>query len=558
MSGQTGDAGLVSTSSSPDPARTLAAQVGHTPQNRRETGRQRLAGFVGLLILAAAGVLLGIRVIRTELLLAALAAFVGGFILIYNIPARHFLTAFLVYLPFSLRIELRGDTSIPSAFALLYFALARFFVFEFGKRSRPVTWSWTHVWTFALLALGTFSTLTSIDTGESVRKMFYVLHFALTYLAVVLIWQPEDVMKMLPALSIGMSLLALIGIGQFATSLVVGRTTVAAFMQRIMVWTVGAKATATFVSKGNAYNWYTKFGAMRAVGLGVTAMQFAQNLLFALMPAAAITFSQIKLPRGRRVYLLTFIMCLGGIIASFSRGGWVAAVTGLVLLFVIFFVVHSLMGQIKTLRFIAVCVALLLLVVIVLPTALRQNLQDMLLSIVNVEGESTANYVGSNEVRFLTYQIAWEVIKEYPYLGVGPGNYATAADNVQNVTATGTAANAQRNTPHSQLLLVAAEMGIPALLVYLLLALAACGNLVRVVFRGRDPALRLASAGWFATLIGLGVYYLFETNAYIPDVNCLLWAVAGLSVVARASLAGAHVSQATGTPGSAPAPSVGL
>jgi O-antigen ligase len=201
------------------------------------------------------------------------------------------------------------------------------------------------------------------------------------------------------------------------------------------------------------------------------------------------------------------------------------------------------MGRINALRFVAISGLLTLIIMVALPVGLRQNLWDMFLSIANIEGDTNTSYVSSNEVRFFTYQLAFEVIEEHPYLGVGPGNYGLAADAVMDVTATGIAVSASRDTPHSQFLLIAGEMGLPALVAYVLLALATCWNFVFVAAKGRQTTLRLASAGWCASIVALGVYYLFETNAYIPDVNCLLWAVAGFSVVARASLAGAPVSK---------------
>jgi O-antigen ligase len=481
-------------------------------------------------LLAAAGLLVGFQVARSWLLLGALLASVVALWLVYRIPARHFLTAFLVYLPFSLRIPVRGDTTLPSAFLLLYLCFIRFFMFEFGRRGRKLTWSWTHLWVVLFLALGTLSTATSTGRGESVRKMFYVVHFALTYCAVFLVYRPEDLTAALPAMAIGMSLLALVGVVQFAASLVVGREAVATTMKQAMVWTVGSKTAEAFSSKANPYNWYTKFGSMRAVGLGVTAMQFAQNLLPVTLPSAAIAFSHLNTPR-RGVFLPAFILCLGGIIASFSRGAWVSLAVGLALVLALVVALRSLRGTILALRFVAIVLACVLVAIAALPAELRANLQDMLLSIANIEGDTAANYVGSNEVRFLTYRLALEVLKEHPWVGVGPGNYADAANNVANVTAMGIAVGAGRDTPHNQFLLIACEMGIPAVLAFLLLAFTACARFLRAARTGRDPTLRLASVGWLAGIVGMGLFYLVETNAYIPDVNCLLWAIAGFSVV---------------------------
>lgn len=493
--------------------------------------------LLGALSLAAlAGVAwLGARVARTPALLGMLVGATVAFVLVYRVPAKWLLLAFFAYVPLSLRIPLSGSTTVPSSFLLLYLSIARFMLFERQGRTRLISWSWVHAWAVLFLALSTVSTLAGLNVGESVRKMFYLVHFALVLFTVSMILRPADLPDLLTALAVGMSLLALIGIAQFVLSIVIGRNKLVTLTLRTMVWTAGPKATALFVRKGNPINWYTKFGAMRAVGVGITAMQFAQNLLFAFLPVAAITFSRVRLPRAR-FYRAVLLIGLAGVVASFSRGAWLAGTLGVATVIAFCFLSPSLLGRIGSLRFVLTLVVVVGLIFLVLPSRQRQNLSDMLLSIANIEGETTDSYVGSNQVRFLTYRVAWEMIKQQPLLGVGPGNFSAAADDINNVTAIGYAADAQRGTPHNQYLLTASEQGVPALIVYVLLWLAAFRDLARVALRGRQMQLRLIAAGLCATLVALAVYYLVETNPYIPDVNCLLWGVAGISAVARTSL----------------------
>ncbi len=502
-----------------------------------KAARTRRLLIVGALsVLGLFGVArLGSLVVETPQILAVLFGAIVGFVLIYRVRAKWLLLAFFAYVPLSLRIPLSGATTLPSSFLLLYLSIVRFLLFERQTRSRLISWSWVHVWAVIFLALSTVSTLAGLNVAESVRKMFYVVHFALVLFTVSMILRPEDLPDLLVALSVGISVLALIGIAQFVLSIVIGRRTLVTFTLQTMVWTVGPKATALFIRKGNPINWYTKFGAMRAVGVGITAMQFAQNLLFAFLPAAVTTFTLNRLPR-RRFYRAVMLIGLAGIVASFSRGAWLAGAVGLATAIAFCFVSPSLLGRIGSLRFIVTLILVVGLIFLALPGRYRQNLWDMLLSIANIEGETTDSYVGSNQVRFLTYRVAWEMIKQQPLLGVGPGNFSAAADNITNVTAIGYAADAQRGTPHNQYLLTASEMGLPAMLVYVLLGLAAFRDLARVALRGRDMQLRLIAAGLCATLLSLSVYYLVETNPYIPDVNSLLWGVAGISAVARASL----------------------
>jgi O-antigen ligase len=477
--------------------------------------------------------LFGQRVAHSSTLLVLLAGAALAFVLLYRVSARSLFLLFIGYLPLSLRLPVQGDTTLPSAFLLLYLSLARLLLFELATRRQLFRWSRVHTWAIVFLGLATLSTLTSIDLMESVRKMFYVSHFVLVCFAASALLRPDDLGSVLWTLAISMSLLALVGLAQFGSSILLGRVAVALFTFRVMSATVGPRAAAVFAETGAA-NWFTKFGTMRAVGLGVTAMQFSQNLMLAMFPTAAVALSSHATPR-RRSLTFAFGLCLMGVVASFSRGAWLAAVVGLVVLIGLFFVSHSLLGRIGSLRFVTFGLLTIAVLFALLPGALQQNLADMVVSIVNIEGESTSRYVLSNEVRFVTYRVALEVIAAHPYLGVGPGNYATAAEQVPVTTSSFTEA-ALLNTPHNQFLMIAGDIGIPATLVYLLLALTACISYGRVALRGRDPTVRLISAGWCACLIALGLHYLFESNPYIPDVNCLLWAVAGISSVAEATL----------------------
>jgi O-antigen ligase len=187
------------------------------------------------------------------------------------------------------------------------------------------------------------------------------------------------------------------------------------------------------------------------------------------------------------------------------------------------------------LRFLVVLVVVSIVVFFSLPTSFKEGLGNIILSILNLEG-STSAYVESNQVRFFTYRLGGEIFERNLWVGVGPGNWTQAANEIQSIVVEGIAATSRRVTPHNIYLEVGGELGLIGLVAYLLVGLSVFRNFSLTARRSFRLVVRLASVGWCASLISLSIYNLFVAYPYVPELNGLLWVIVGISTVVRASV----------------------
>jgi O-antigen ligase len=138
--------------------------------------------------------------------------------------------------------------------------------------------------------------------------------------------------------------------------------------------------------------------------------------------------------------------------------------------------------------------------------------------------------------RGLTY------VEQRPLLGLGLDAFRTAEVRISPVArrALGAGRPPNSNVAHNMFLHVAAELGLPALVAFLLLLGSAAGTLLGVgrIYRHSppdDPVPALAQA-LLASLLGFVVCGLFLSVAYFPYLQVLLGLTVALGAVARAGL----------------------
>ncbi|MDZ7813002.1 MAG: O-antigen ligase family protein [Ideonella sp.] len=202
------------------------------------------------------------------------------------------------------------------------------------------------------------------------------------------------------------------------------------------------------------------------------------------------------------------------LVQTLSRGGWLsAAIAGLVL-----FGLMTRLGAISGRRLAGAVLlsigALLLFVAIFPQTILRLTESDDR----SVEGRLVLN------------DQAMAIIKGNPVAGVGLGAYnrstyayngplyATVSEDFQK--------QLRSVVVHNGYLLMAAELGIPALILFIVILtrfLATPWPLKRF----RDPVMLTLAIGLFASLLGQAIYFSFD-NYYVDQRVAMLWMTAGL------------------------------
>ena len=110
---------------------------------------------------------------------------------------------------------------------------------------------------------------------------------------------------------------------------------------------------------------------------------------------------------------------------------------------------------------------------------------------------------GSSQTRFMLWGIALDHVRNAPWLGIGPMHYAHYP--------TGVASH-----PHNIYLQVAAEFGIPALLLTVVLAVLAARRFSTLIRACRDPEQRLCGVGLYLACIAVAIDGLFSGNFVMP------------------------------------------
>jgi O-antigen ligase len=167
-------------------------------------------------------------------------------------------------------------------------------------------------------------------------------------------------------------------------------------------------------------------------------------------------------------------------------------------------------------------VLLLLAVIQFVPERSRERLTTL----PGTEAAETGEGSGSLERRQYTWQIAWELARENPFLGVGMGNWEVARflkDPTQSTAA-----------PHSSYLLALVEGGVFCLGAFLLMLWQTWRNLRVCDAHMRDPTFPLADLLWIVKSceVSFVVLIFFSIFADLWQLVILFWLV-GLGIVMR-------------------------
>ncbi|NJP04237.1 MAG: O-antigen ligase family protein [Chloroflexaceae bacterium] len=198
-------------------------------------------------------------------------------------------------------------------------------------------------------------------------------------------------------------------------------------------------------------------------------------------------------------------LLLAALLASYSRGGWIGAISGLVGIIAAFgLIAGRSMRQRLLAGMSAALVAVLLAFVVgsagLLPNALTERFQSITdnLRLFDVRTVQVKPENFAVVERMAQMQSAWVMFLEHPLLGVGPGNYTLAYEGRAGVGILPYSFHpwyASRGHAHNYYLHIATEAGVLGLLAYLLLL----GLLIAQAY-----ATLLRVHGWFWQSVAIG------------------------------------------------------
>ncbi len=215
--------------------------------------------------------------------------------------------------------------------------------------------------------------------------------------------------------------------------------------------------------------------------------------------------------------LLPFLIQFRGIMVTFSRGGYLAFGLGLV-------VVSFLRSKWMLLAMVGV-ILIAMMNPVILPAGVRYRLSQTFekkVSNQSSEAELEGALESSAQTRVQVWKGAVEMIKDHPILGVGYDMFLYQIEFYW----------VQRRPidAHNTYLIIAAEMGIPALLVFLWLIMIVMWNTFMLYRTTQDPFAKATALGFLGGLFGLLMSNMFGSRLDSQEVSSYFWILAAMTM----------------------------
>lgn len=271
----------------------------------------------------------------------------------------------------------------------------------------------------------------------------------------------------------------------------------------VSVGLLGFRAAVEFLLTG---------GQFRVLGVGgveLEANEFALALNMAIPMLVGLSY--VETNRWARYSLrLLALCCLVAVVGTFSRSGFLGLSLALLLL--------AWYSKRRVLTLSTLAMAFLLL----LPFAPKRALQ-------RYESIPTAADLDPSAIaRIQTWETGLKMIRAHPLLGVGPLNFQSQYSNYL-VEKYLSAANYHPRAPHNAYIALAAESGIPAMLLFISFVGATIVAMWRVRRKAKNiPSMRALS--YYCLIIQMTLMVYMVPNCFISRQNeDLMWHLVGIS-----------------------------
>ncbi|HBO16622.1 MAG: hypothetical protein UR69_C0002G0035 [Candidatus Moranbacteria bacterium GW2011_GWE2_35_2-] len=389
---------------------------------------------------------------------------------------------FALYLPFQIAINPVPGIDLAS---IRIFSLIIFFIWLASSLQSKSIYIPNKFLTFLItsfLFFCFFSTLTAENIWWSARKLLFLLSFIPLFLVINGIsWNKNKLQTFCSYLVLGAGISASIGIFQFILQFFIGvRNTTIFWFDATMPFLGKTFSMAVF-----QYNsWLVEIGdttLMRAISFFPDPHMFSFYLSMIFPVSLALYFLTYK-----KQYFFISILILIANFLSFSRGGYLGFLSGL--LFFLILISTKKMEKFQNLKYYVGIFSTLLLLIIFIPNPINQRF----LSSFNINE-------GSNSERIQIWSQALHIIKENPFFGVGIGNYSSATNS-----------NSDYRTPiyaHNTYLDIAVETGIISAIIWITLILWSIIKLAR-------NKSNILFFGFSAGIIAFSVHSFFDTAIF--------------------------------------------
>ena len=264
------------------------------------------------------------------------------------------------------------------------------------------------------------------------------------------------------------------------------------------------------------YSYISDLGSEKSRVAGILGQPNTQGAFFSyymfLMAGAFLT----HVKRVRAWLLLPLLaVCFRGIMVTFSRGAYLACAAGVLAL--CFF---------RSKRLFVVAATALVVMVLnpwLLPSGVRYRFAQTIETPYADQLEESLESSAAMRIRIWKGGVA--MIQDYPLWGAGFGMFRYLAPRYTDIPS--------RFDAHNTYLLVAGEMGIPALLIFLIILLSVLWHSGRLTSRAKDPMMKALGLGVASGTAALIVSNLFGSRMNSEALISYFWMLAGMVVAAK-------------------------
>lgn len=453
------------------------------------------------------------------LLLAALAAF-------WFVLERFELALVLLvfYLPFQVALNLSAGFDVASGRVLILFFFAIWIFRSLKDKELRIDFSLETLFFSAFLFFAVFSLLQPFEMDRAVRKILVFLSvFPLYFILTSFSDRKALLLRLVKALLAGGLVMGGFGVLQFLLQFVLGINPLFDFFARVVAPVFYGNTFAAEVVANPS--WLVNVGGttlLRAFAIfsDPHIFSFYLGLLIPLAFAVALLsredFRTCGILSRRSFVYPAFLLLVLSELFTFSRGGYAGMLAAGLVLLVLFRKRFS--GNQKKI------LAVLAAAGLVFVSFLNPSIAARFLSSFDLTE-------GSNVERMKNWEAGWETFTDNFLTGVGIGNYSFYLDPTTPY-----------RTPiyaHNLYLDLGAELGIFALLAWLLLLGTTIGELLRASRKTSDKVLSYLARGLIGSWVWYSVHSFFDTSIYAPNILAVLVLILALSVmVIRCAKAG--------------------
>ena len=400
----------------------------------------------------------------------------------------HAILFLAAYLPFQVALNPASGIDAASVRVIVLGIFGVWLVKSLKERKLDVPANFQTACLATFLFLNAFSLFFARNIDWSLRKLAFLFSlFPLYFVVAASIKEKKETERVVAAMVFSATAAAMLGIGQFAVQFFIGTKTLVVFWMKYVAIIFLGKTVSQSVF--NHPSWLVDISGrtyFRAISVFPDPHMLALFLGLVLPLALALFFEHKK----KRWLFCAAIIFLADIL-TFSRGGYVGLLGGL--MFLLFVFRRKLFMRYKIWSFLGLA---FLIIVLIAPGPISRRF----FSSFNLEE-------GSNSGRLAMWREAEKNIAEHPLFGVGIGNFPLAVDPLVTYR--------EPIYAHNTYLDVGVEAGILAAVAWL----GALGfSIMALLNKAKKDGLYLGMAVGLVIFAG---HSLFETGLYSPVVLTL-------------------------------------